>query len=202
MTNEKTEWEKLYSDFRDAYANSKYDEASKKLVKTAYLFAKKKHKGQMRDGGEDYIIHPIRVARIVLENKRSSNITTHLCSALLHDTIEDTYTSYKELQENFGETIASLVMELSTASCACKIEGKKNYLCHKMEHMTSYALYVKLADRLDNITDLDHSPEEKRQRMYQETKEIIDYLSKTITFTSSQQKLVEKIKLVLKKKTA
>lgn len=68
--------------------------------------------------------------------------------------------------------------------------------------MTSYALYVKLADRLDNITDLDHSLEEKRQRMYRETKEIIDYLSKTITYTSSQQKIVDKIKLALKNKAA
>ncbi len=68
--------------------------------------------------------------------------------------------------------------------------------------MTSYALYVKLADRLDNISDLDHSSEEKRQRMYSETKEIIEYLSNAIRFTSSQQKLVDKIKIVLKKKTA
>lgn len=196
------EWESLFSDYRNAYSNAKYDEASKQLVKKAYLFAKERHKGQKRDGGEDYIIHPVRVARIVLENKRSKNISILLCSALLHDTLEDTYTSYKELEENFGEAIASLVMELTTASLASRIEGKDHYLCHKMEHMTSYALYVKLADRLDNITDLDNSSEEKRNRMYNQTRAIISYLANHITFTSSQQRIVEKIEKVLKNKTA
>lgn len=202
MESAKNEWESLFSDYRNAYSNAKYDEASKELVKKAYLFAKERHKGQKRDGGEDYIIHPVRVARIVLENKRSKNISILLCSALLHDTLEDTYTSYKELEEKFGEAIASLVMELTTASLASRIEGKDHYLCHKMEHMTSYALYVKLADRLDNITDLDNSSEEKRNRMYNQTRTIISYLADHITFTSSQQRIVEKIEKILKKKTA
>ena len=200
--SEQKEWERLFSDYKTAYANAKYDEESKELVRKAYLFAKEKHKGQKRDGGEPYIIHPVRVARIVLENKRSKNISPLLCSALLHDTLEDTYTSYKELEENFGETIASLVMELTTASLASRLEGKDVYLCHKMEHMTSYALYVKLADRLDNLSDLDNSTAEKRERMYRQTKAIIDYLSNHITFTSSQRRLVEKIEELLKKKTA
>ncbi len=202
MTNEKLEWEKLFSEYKNAYSSPKYDEASKELVKKAYLFAKEKHKGQKRDGGEPYIIHPIRVARIVFENKRSSNISLLLCAALLHDTLEDTYTSYKELEETFGEVVASQVMELSTASCACRIEGKDHYLCHKMEHMTSYALCIKLADRLDNISDLDHSTPEKRERMYRQTDTIISYLAERIKFTSSQQRIVDKIQKVLKKKMA
>lgn len=198
MTSDKLEWEKFYADYLKAYSNAKYDEASKRLVRKAYLFAKRKHKGQKRDGGEPYIIHPIRVARLVFENKRSANMSILLCSALLHDTLEDTYTSYKELSENFGEVIASMVMELTTASTACKIEGKENYLWHKMEHMTSYALYIKLADRLDNIADLAHSTDEKRQRVYKETKAIISHLSGTIKFTSSQQHIVDKINFVIR----
>lgn len=193
------EWASLYADYRSAYTSEKYSEASKKLVQKAYYFAREKHRGQKRDGGEPYIIHPIRVARIVFENKRSKNISLLLCAALLHDTLEDTYTSYKELTDIFGEAVASLVMELTTASLACRIEGKDNYLCHKMENMTSYALFVKLADRLDNISDLEHSSQEKSERMLRETENILNYLSKHIQFTSSQQKLVDKINARLKK---
>lgn len=169
----------------------------KQLIIKAYMFAKQKHQGQLRDGGQPYIIHPIRVARIVLENKKSKNNDILVASALLHDTLEDTYTSYKELEENFGEVVASLVMELTTASYVPKLEGKDVYLSHKMENMSSYALYVKLADRLDNITDLEHTSDEKRIRILNQTKNIIDYLTAHITFTSSQQKLVDKINKIL-----
>lgn len=198
MTNEKLEWESFYKKLKDAY--SKYDESSKELIQKAYLFAKEKHKDQKRDGGEPYIIHPIRVAEIVFENKRSKNFSTLIAAALLHDTLEDTYTSYRELEETFGEAVASLVMEVTTASVACRLEGKDAYLSHKMQHMTSYALYVKLADRLDNIGDLDNSPAAKRERIFRETKNIIKFLSDNIKFTSSQQKLVDKINQVLNEK--
>lgn len=167
------------------------------LVIKAYLFAKEKHKGQLRDGGQPYIIHPIRVARIVRENKKSKNSDVLVASALLHDTLEDTYTSYKELEDNFGEIVASLVMELTTASYMPKLEGKDVYLSHKMENMSSYALYIKLADRLDNLSDLASTSDEKRIRILNQTKNIIDYLSNHITFTSSQQKLVDKINNIL-----
>lgn len=167
------------------------------LVIKAYLFAKQKHQGQLRDGGEPYIIHPIRVARIVRENKKSKNSDVLVASALLHDTLEDTYTSYKELEEHFGEVVASLVMELTTASYMPKLEGKDVYLSHKMENMSSYALFIKLADRLDNLTDLSKASNDKRIRVLNQTKNIIDYLTNHITFTSSQQKLVDKINKIL-----
>ena len=169
----------------------------KELITKAYKFAKLKHQGQLRDNGQQYIVHPIRVARIVLENKHSKNCDILVASALLHDTLEDTYTSYKELEENFGEVIASLVMELTTASYMPKLEGKDVYLSHKMENMSSYALYVKLADRLDNISDLSNTTDEKRIRILNQTKNIIDYLTTHITFTSSQQKIVDKINKIL-----
>ena len=200
MVDANLEWAKFFAEYKSAY--EKYSVDSQELVHQASLSAKEKHSAQNRDNGEPYIIHPVRVARIVFENKRSKNISILLSAALLHDTLEDTYTSYRELTEVFGETVASLVMELTTASCACRLEGKDHYLSHKMEHMTSYALYVKLADRLDNLQDLDESPAEKRTRTFSQTKNIISYLSRHVKFTTSQQRLVDKINKVLKEKTA
>lgn len=172
---------------------------NKVLIDKAYAFAKQKHRGQLRDGGQSYIIHPIRVAQLILKYKPSKNQDVLIAAALLHDTLEDTYTSYKELCENFGEMVASIVMELTTASFVPKLEGKDVYLSHKMENMTNYALCVKLADRLDNIRDLSDTSQEKRIRILNQTKNIIDYLVLHRNLTDSHKKLIEQINFVLNK---
>ena len=159
-------------------------------------FAKEKHKGQKRDDGRDYIIHPMRVAKIVddYKGKNSSNRKVLFAAALLHDTLEDTYTSYRELVENFGEYVASLVLELTTAKYACNYIGKAQYLEEKMEHMTSYALTIKLADRLDNLTDMAGCKPEKQQKMINDTIYILSHLEKNRELTKSQQELSKAIK--------
>lgn len=168
-----------------------------KLIKDALIFARQKHRGQLRDGGNPYIVHPIRVAKLVLTYKKSKDIEILVAGALLHDTLEDTYTSYKELEEAFGEVVASLVMELTTASYVPKLEGKDVYLSRKMENMTNYALVIKLADRLDNLSDLSSTTDEKRIRILNQTKNIVDYLVEHRVLTSTQQKLVDEINKIL-----
>ena len=167
------------------------------IIKRAYDFAREKHRGQLRDGGEEYIIHPLRVAQLVLKYKPSKNIKLLIAGSLLHDTLEDTYTSYREIEENFGELIASLVMELTSAKYVPKLEGKDVYLAHKMENMTSYALCIKLADRLDNLMDLSNTNEEKKIRMLNQTKNIVDYLKTHRKLTVAQKRLIGKIEEVL-----
>ena len=159
-------------------------------------FAKEKHQGQKRDDGRDYINHPMRVAKLVddYKGKFSKNRKILFAAALLHDTLEDTYTSYKELVDNFGEYVASLVLELTTAKYACNYIGKAQYLAEKMEHMTSYALTIKLADRLDNLTDMVGCKMEKQQRTINDTIYILAHLEKTRKLTESQQKLTKLIK--------
>lgn len=163
-------------------------------------FAKEKHKGQKREDGSEYINHPMRVAKIVDDHKGkfSKNRKILFAAALLHDTLEDTYTSYKELVDNFGEYVASLVLELTTAKYACHYIGKAQYLAEKMEHMTSYALTIKLADRLDNLTDVVGCKEEKKQRMVNDTVYILSHLEKTRKLTESQQELTDLIKAQIK----
>ena len=77
-----------------------------KEIDAAYEYAKEKHKGQYRKTGEPYIIHPIAVAHILTSIKADKDT---IIAALLHDVVEDTETSKKEIEEKFGETVAKLV---------------------------------------------------------------------------------------------
>ena len=141
-------------------------------------YVSKKHRGQKRDGGSPYVWHPVRVAEYVRGFKSSKNIKELYVSALLHDILEDTYTSYRELCDKFGEMVASIVMEVSSASYAKNVleGGKAEYLCKTMENMTNYALVVKLCDRLDNLTCSMECTLEKRQKMINDTKIILSHL--------------------------
>ncbi len=168
------------------------------LIKRAYNFAKQKHSGQKRDGGKEYITHPVNVAKLVIKYKPSHNLDILIAGALLHDTLEDTYTSYKELIDNFGEIIASLVMELTTAGYVPKLEGKEVYLSKKMQDMSNYALAIKLADRLDNVSDLKTTTVEKRERIILQTRYILNYLKQNRELTDCQKNLVELIENEIK----
>ncbi len=169
-------------------------------LETVLKFATEKHKGQKRDNGDEYISHPIRVAKLVDEYKAkySKNREVLVAAALLHDTLEDTYTSYRELSEKFGDVVASIVLELSTAKYGSKLIGKARYLAEKMQMMTNYALTIKLADRYDNICDLESTSNEKRIRTIDDTKFIVAYLEKERKLTKTQQLFVNIIKEKIK----
>lgn len=166
-------------------------------VKKALAFATEKHKGQKRDDGQDYIIHPIRVAKIVERYKKSENLENILCAALLHDTLEDTYTSPKEIEDEFGKMVSSMVIELTTAQSVPKLIGKDVYLANKMLNMTSYAFIIKLADRLDNIKDLGGVSLEKKKRYIKETYSIMKILQIKQNISKAQQDLMNEIYKVL-----
>ena len=158
-------------------------------------FATKKHQGQFRaDNVTPYIEHPKKVAELVQIFKSSKQMDVLVAAALLHDTIEDTYTSYKELEDNFGEAVASLVLELTTASYFCRMMGKAKYLERKMANMSSYALVVKLADRLANVMDGVNLTLEKQKELYSQTKQIIRYLKFHRKLTASHKRLIKAIK--------
>ena len=164
-------------------------------------FAKVKHAGQKRDNGDDYIVHPIRVAKIVdyYKGQYSKNREVLLAASLLHDTLEDTYTSFLELRDHFGIEVASLVEELTNASYSSKIIGKGLYLAEKMQMMTNYALIIKLADRLDNVRDLEFTSKDKKQRIISDTQFILNYLPEHRELTGSQTKLCAEIKKAIDK---
>ena len=157
-------------------------------------FATIRHKGQKRNDGTEYIEHPIRVMELVTKYKLSSNIKILQAGALLHDVLEDTYTSYRELVDRFGEVVASLVMEVTSSTFMPKLVGKQTYLAHKMQYMSSYALIIKLCDRLDNISDLKGCTDEKIRRTFFDTIYMINFIEMKRQLTDPQKNIISAIR--------
>lgn len=143
------------------------------LVKKAYEFGKECHKEQLRKSGEPYFNHPIRVALILSEYIADAE---SLCTALLHDTLEDTGASSGEIKELFGDDIANLVSGITKFS-AEHFRGN-NHLESKIETLRKLftvmekdirVIIIKLCDRLDNMKTLDALPQEKQLAFAKET---------------------------------
>ena len=146
----------------------------------AYTFALNAHKDQKRDSGDPYSIHPVAVADILTDLKLDS---ATIATGLLHDTIEDTKTTYKTVEKEFGKEVADLVDGVTKIS---ELEGKviensKAENIRKLILATSKdirVLLVKLADRLHNMRTLNSiSDENRRKRIAKETMEIYAPLS-------------------------
>jgi GTP diphosphokinase / guanosine-3',5'-bis(diphosphate) 3'-diphosphatase len=141
----------------------------------AYNFALNAHKNQTRDSGDPYLSHPVEVANILTELKLDS---ATIATGLLHDTIEDTKTTYKIVQKEFGKEVADLVDGVTKIS---ELEGKiiensKAENIRKLILATSKdirVLLVKIADRLHNMRTLNSiTSNERRKRIARETMEI------------------------------
>jgi guanosine-3',5'-bis(diphosphate) 3'-pyrophosphohydrolase len=141
----------------------------------AYKFAVKAHKNQKRDSGDPYSNHPIAVANILTELKLdSATITT----GLLHDTIEDTHTTYDTIKNEFGLEVADLVDGVTKisvfenqATSTSKAENFRKLILATSKDIR--VLLVKIADRLHNMRTIDAiSKIEKKERIAKETMEI------------------------------
>lgn len=119
------------------------------------------HRGQVRKfGGDPYITHPLRVAQTVHVFQsmlpKGANVEDVMIAALLHDALEDTTLSEDRIQMLFGDNVLRLVKEVtSIKSDMDKFAGKTEYLVDKMQHMSADALFLKMLDRLDNVTSLE-----------------------------------------------
>ena len=168
----------------------------------ALAYATKAHAGQTRSGGAPYITHPVRVAQNVEKFKRSKNLDALISAAYLHDTIEDTDTTHEDLEKLFGGLVASLVQELTSDKDEVKRQGKTEYLGKKMAGMTSYALVIKLADRLDNVQDIATAKSASWRRKYKtETENILDYIEKNRVLSSTHLRIIGLIRNKLKEVT-
>ena len=127
------------------------------IILKSIIFSREKHKDQLDDDGLSYFIsHIEQVVKIIRNVTEDENI---ICAAYLHDTLEDTETTYDELKNEFGEVIANLVFELTQ-------EGKKDSKGYYFPRLHSKeAILIKFADRLSNLSRMS-SWEPKRQMQY------------------------------------
>lgn len=150
---------------------SEYNNAKIDMIKKAYYLAEELHKGQKRQSGEDYIIHPLNVAYILTEMHADSDT---LCAALLHDTLEDTKITKEELAENFNDTIAYLVDGVTKISRMNFSTKEEQNMANTRKIITSMRndiriIIIKLADRLHNMRTLQYKSEYKQKENSQET---------------------------------
>lgn len=163
--------------------------------KQALTYATQAHAGQTRNDGAPYISHPVRVANTVAANKRSKNIDALISAAYLHDTIEDTDTTHEDLEKMFGGLVASLVQELTSDKEQIAKIGKSQYLAKKMAVMSSYALVIKLADRLDNVQDIATAKTPEWRAKYKaETEHVLDHIEQKRALTGTHRKIIALIR--------
>lgn len=139
------------------------------------------------------ITHPIKVAEYVKKFKESSNIDVLVMAAYLHDTIEDTEATYYDIVERFGSEVAGLVLELTNDEDLKKELGKTRYLQIKLKNMSSWALVIKLCDRLANICDLENADDYFRRKYVKETIEILDYVMENRSLSKTHIKIIRYI---------
>ena len=164
-----------------------------KKVEEAIEFATKMHNGQLRKDGKQYIEHPLNVMKNVLKFKKSKNIEELLICACLHDTLEDTEATYYDIINKFGPLVASIVFELTNNEDLKKELGKEKYLQIKLKNMSSWALTIKLCDRLDNINDISKCDDKFKKHYITETINIIEYLISNRKINDTQIKIIEEI---------
>jgi guanosine-3',5'-bis(diphosphate) 3'-pyrophosphohydrolase len=124
----------------------------------AASFAAKKHSSQKRKGaaGEPYINHPLEVANLLATVGGIEDYDI-LIAAILHDTIEDTETSEKEITELFGEAVCRMVLEVTDDKSLPKLERKQLQIEHA-PHLSAGAKQIKLCDKISNIRDVAENP--------------------------------------------
>ena len=166
------------------------------ITDRALEFAREKHKGQMRKNNTpvEYITHPINVANLVKKYANNAvNIDDLVSSAYLHDTLEDTNTTYEELICNFGNIISNLVKELTNNDVLKKEMGKTKYLSMKMANMSEDALIIKLCDRLDNVSGLYDTNKAFIDKYLRETISILNYIINNRSLNSIHLNIINDI---------
>lgn len=145
-------------------------------VLRAFDFACEAHKGVRRKSGEPYIIHPIEVAKIVVNEIGLGHKS--IVAALLHDVVEDTHYTVEDISNMFGEKIASLVDGLTKIKAAMDSKGGKSGGTLQAENFKRIILtlnedvrvvLIKLADRLHNIRTIGSMPDYKKDKILSET---------------------------------
>ncbi len=142
------------------------------IITKAFNFARQAHKGVKRLSGEPYIMHPLAVAQIASEEMGLGS--TSICSALLHDVVEDTDYTVEDIENLFGPKIAQIVDGLTKISggifgehASAQAENFKKLLLTMSDDIR--VILIKICDRLHNMRTLDSQPANKQYKIAGET---------------------------------
>ncbi len=168
-------------------------DADVELLRRAYVFSALEHKGQVRRSGEPYLVHPLEVANILADLRLD---VAAVSAGLLHDIIEDTFTTAERLEQVFGPEIAHLVdgvTKIGAIPFSSSEERQAEYFRKMLLAMVDdiRVVLVKLADRLHNMRTLQHLPEERRNRIAQETLDIYAPIANRLGMSKLKNELEE-----------
>lgn len=153
--------------------NENYPKNKDKIIE-AYKFANQMHDGVTRKSGEPYIIHPVAIAQILIDNNMDYQT---IMAGLLHDVVEDTEVTLDEIKDRFGETVAKLVDGVTKID-EFKLKAKNLTEEESIKHLLIAmgndvrVIFIKLADRLHNMQTIQFLKREKQIRMATETQEL------------------------------
>ena len=163
--------EGAFQEILDIYLASRHRKKVDIITK-AFNFARQAHKGVRRLSGEPYIMHPIAVARIAVEEMGLGS--TSICAALLHDVVEDTDYTVEDISNIFGEKIAQIVDGLTKISggifgeqASAQAENFKKLLLMMSDDIR--VILIKICDRLHNMRTLQSQPANKQYKIAGET---------------------------------
>src|SRR6184192_773039 len=151
-----------------------HPQADLNLLRRAYLFSAREHKGQKRASGESYLVHPLEVANILADMRMDA---VSVSTGLLHDVVEYTLADTATIRDYFGEEVAHLVEGVTKISriefVSPEVQQAENLRKMVLAMVDDVrVVLVKLADRLHNMRTLEYLSAEKRRRIAQETMDI------------------------------
>src|SRR5215467_13491075 len=163
------------------------------LLRRAYVFSAFEHRGQVRHSGEPYLIHPLAVADFLADMKLDA---VAIAAGLLHDVVEDTLTTIERIRELFGPEVAHVVegvTKISAIPFSSSEERQAESFRKKLLAMVDdiRVILVKLADRLHNMRTLNHLPDDKRQAVAQETRDIYAPIANRLGMSKVKNELEE-----------
>ena len=151
-----------------------HPQANLDMLRRAYFFSAREHKGQTRASGEPYLVHPLEVANI-LADMRLDEVS--VSTGLLHDVVEDTLVDLDTIRSYFGDEVTQLVDGLTKISQISNVSLEEQQAENVRKMLLAMVkdvrvVLVKLADRLHNMRTLQYLKPEKRKRIAQETMDI------------------------------
>lgn len=167
-------YQETFEEIKKELYKQKRSEEEIAQIENAYLWAKNLHEGQFRASQEPYIIHPVEVAKILVDLKLDKDT---IIAAFLHDVLEDTDTTAQEMEEKFGPSVVDLVQGVTKLG-KYQFKSKEERQAENFRRMfiamakDVRIIILKLADRLHNMRTLSYMASVKQKKIAQETIDI------------------------------